>query len=62
MSDEDFYEEDVYADGLEESAEEDSLVDDDEITAEEEGFMKGYEEASKPKKRVKKIEVEEELE
>lgn len=36
------------------------LLDDDEISAEEEGFMKGYDEASE-KKKVKTPEEEDEL-
>ena len=60
MADEEFYEEDVRADSSEEEEDESSLVEDDEMTAEEEGFLKGYEDADKPSKR--KEAEEEELE
>ena len=42
---EEFYEESVYEDASEEK-EDFSSVEDDEISAEEEGFLKGYNEAN----------------
>ena len=55
--DEDFAEEDVYA---EESREE--LLEDSEISPEEEAFMRGYEEADFEEKKKAESENEEEIE
>ena len=59
MTDE-FEEEAVYADNADEDEDESAaLVEDDEMTAEEEGFLRGYEEANKPVSRKDEAEEEE---
>ncbi len=57
MKDDESYEEEVYSESSEDD-DESSLVEDDEISAEEEGFMRGYEEADTPSKQ-KEVEEEE---
>ena len=46
MYEEDEYYEEDYSEGGEETNKSEDLLDNDEISAEEEAFMKGYEEAS----------------
>jgi hypothetical protein len=55
---EEFYEEEVYTDNAEDEEEESTLVEDDEITAEEEGFLRGYNEAHSVNRKAESEEEE----
>ena len=60
MEDDEVFEEDAPAEVSEsEEEEESSLVEDDEISAEEEGFLRGYREATASKSRKQEAEEEE---
>ena len=58
MKDEEEFEEEVFAESSEEE-DESSLVEDDEMSAGEEGFLRGYEEADRPRTKAEEAEEEE---